>query len=176
MTQDSYISIGRIVRSRGLQGEVVVQPFSDDPERFRRLEEVILTSDRGSTSNHKLAFVRLHRKKGRDEVHLRLEGVESRDASDELRGCILNVRRDDLGLTDGEHFLFDLIGMSVVSDSGEPLGSVSDVRRLPAQDIIVVSDSDGRESLVPDVAAFVDKSAIDQGKLVITPIEGLFDL
>ena len=175
MTPDTLIAIGRIIKSRGLNGELVVKPLSDDPERFKGLDEVVVTSDDGASASYKLSFVRTRRRNGKDEIHLRFDGVDSRDASDELRGRVLKVTRDDLDLEEGEHFLFDLIGLAVTRKSGETVGRVKDVRRLPAQDIIVVVGDDGRESLIPDVPEFVDKSRLGEGKLIIAPIDGLLE-
>ena len=90
----SQISVGKIVKSRGLRGEVVVRPLSDDPARFASFEEVLVTRDNGTASSYRLESVRTKPRKGGDfEVHLRLEGVESREASDELRGALLTVPR-----------------------------------------------------------------------------------
>lgn len=176
MTPDTLISVGRIVRSRGLKGEVVVYPLSDDPERFKSFEQVVATAKDGTTSLRKLDSVRIARRRGRVEVHARFAGVESRDEAEQLRGETLGVRSEDLPLDEDEYFLFDLIGMDVSTAAGEMLGRVTDVRRLPAQDVIVVTGDDGRESLIPDVPEFVDKSQLEEGRLVVMPIEGLLDL
>lgn len=176
MTSDTLISVGRIVRSRGLKGEVVVYPLSDDPERFKTFDQVVATGKDGTTALRKLASVRITRRRGHVEVHARFDGVESREDADELRGETLSVRPEDLPLADDEHFLFDLIGLEVSTVGGEVLGRVAEIRRLPAQDLLVVTGDDGREVLIPDVPEFVDKSQLEKGRLVVTPIEGLLDL
>jgi len=174
MTPESLISVGRVVKSRGLRGEVVVRSLSDDPERFKTFDEVVVTADDGTSSIYKLESVRTHpRKGGLAEIHLRLEGVDSREASDALRGSLLTVPLEKLELHEDEHFLFDLVGLSVVTDQGEPIGRVADVRPMPAQNIIVIATDDGRETLIPDISEFVDKSKLDDGELIITPIDGL---
>jgi 16S rRNA processing protein RimM len=99
--------------------------------------------------------------------------VDSREAADALRGALISVRRDQLTLGEDEYFLFDLAGLEVTTSSGQLVGRVKDVQRLPGQDLFVILHEDGTESLVPDVPEFVDKSKLDEGKIIIHPIEGL---
>lgn len=173
MTPDTMISVGRIVKSRGLQGEVVVRALSDDPERFKSFDEIVATGQDGASSVLKLAFVRTHKRQGTSEVHLRFEGVESREQADALKGLTLNVAREQLPLAEDEYFLFELAGLEVMTSAGETIGRVKEVQRYPGQDLIVVSSDDGVESLIPDVPEFVDKSQMEEGRLVVTPIDGL---
>ena len=173
MAHDELITVGRILRSKGLGGEVVVRPLSDDPGRFAAFGEVVVTRPDGSSSNHTVSTARTHKRKGQTEVHVRFEGVESREDSDSLRGCLLSVPREALSLDDDEYFLFDLVGLNVVTDSGALVGTVAEIRRMPAQDLFVVSQDDEQEVLIPDVPEFVDKSHLNEGRLVVTPIDGL---
>jgi 16S rRNA processing protein RimM len=175
MTPDTLISVGRIVRSRGLNGEVVVYPLSDDPERLRSFERVITTSEDGIESERTLVSARIHHRKGRTEVHARFEGVDSRTGADELRGHLISIPEDELELGEDEYFLFDLVGLEAATADGVLLGSVVDVERYPGQDLIVVEDADGRRSLIPDVPAFIDKSKLDDGRIIVTPIDGLLE-
>jgi len=173
LKNDTLISVGRIVKSRGLRGEVVARALSDDPERFKDFSEIVATAKDGSSSVLKLTFVRTHKRQGSTEVHLRFEGVDSREQAAALRGQMLSVPREELPLGEDEYFLFDLAGLEVTTHAGEQVGYVKEVRRYPGQDLIVVASADGRESLIPDVPEFVDKSHMENGRLVVTPIEGL---
>ena len=173
MTPDTLISVGRIAKSRGLDGEVVVHALSDDPERFRDFQRVVATAADGTSSILDMEFVRTHPKQGKIEVHVRFDGVNSREEADALRGQLLSIPREELTLEQDEYFLFELAGLEVATAAGETVGRVKEVRRYPGQDIIVVASEDGRESLIPDVAEFVDKTRMEEGRLVVTPIEGL---
>lgn len=173
---ESLITVGRVVQSRGVRGEVVVYPLSDDPSRFHDFGSVLAIDKAGATSELVVSAVDVRTRHGRQEVILQFEGVDSREASDALKGSTLFVDREELVLDDDEYFLFDLVGVSVQTEDGAPIGSVKEVRRMPAQDIFVVAlDPDG-EVLIPDVPEFVDKSQLDEGKLVIHPIEGLLEV
>ena len=147
--------------------------LSDDPERFKEFDEVVATGKDGTSSALKLVLVRTHPRQGKVEIRLRFEGIETREQADALRGYVLSVRREELKLDDDEYFLFDLTGLEVTTTAGRTVGHVKEVQRYPGQDLIVVTSAGGQDSLIPDVPEFVDKSLMDEGKLVVSPIEGL---
>jgi 16S rRNA processing protein RimM len=172
---ESLITVGRVVQSRGVRGEVVVYPLSDDPSRFRAFDHVIGVDKFGETTRLDVEKVDVRYRHGRQEVLIHFDGVDSREASDALKGLDLYVEREALPLDADEYFLFDLVGIEVQTDSGEPVGTVSEVRRMPAQDLFVIRRPSGGELLIPDVPEFVDKSLLSDGKLVVHPIDGLLE-
>lgn len=97
----------------------------------------------------------------------RFAEVGDRTEAERLRGVPLTVPRASLPpLEDGEIYWHDLIGLSVVSPTGEPLGRVTDVMNHGASDILEVERSDGRRVLVPLIEAAVPHLA---DPLVIAP-------
>lgn len=101
------------------------------------------------------------------------EGFTDRDDAEGLRGTIVSVpaasRRN---LDEGEFWLDDLVGLEAVDPDGAVLGVVSSVDFGEAQDRIVVTTPDGREVLVPFVAALVGDPV--GGRLEIRDPGGLF--
>ncbi len=77
----------------------------------------------------------------------------------------------------GEDEWYDaqLVGLAAVDPTGEVLGVLSRVDHLPAQDLLVVRTPEGREVLVPFVAALVPTVDPGAGRVVIDPPGGLFD-
>lgn len=173
---ESLITVGRIVQSRGIRGEVVVYPLSDDPARFRDFEKVVAVDQKGVESSLTILKADVRTRQGRQEVVLKFEGVDTREASDALKGYDLCMERESLPLDEDEYFLFDLVGVRVETEDGKAIGTVGEVRRMPAQDLFVIDRESKGEVLVPDVPEFVDKSLLSEGKLVIRPIEGLLEV
>ncbi len=106
-------------------------------------------------------------------------GCQSRESAEELRGTVLVVdsaslpRRPDPDEF-GDH---ELIGLAVVTVSGEDVGAVTDVLHQ-GQDLLVISGAgarEGAEILVPFVAALVPEVDVAAGRLVIDPPPGLVD-
>ena len=111
------------------------------------------------------------------ELLVRFEGVNDRDAAGDLRGTWLTV--DSAAIpppADPDEFHdADLVGLSVRTLDGTPVGTVDDVLH-PGQDVLVIKSPDGREIMVPFVKVMVPEVDVAAGYLVIDPPEGLLDL
>ncbi|MGB2769476.1 MAG: ribosome maturation factor RimM [Candidatus Zixiibacteriota bacterium] len=165
------VTIGKISRARGLRGEMVVVPLTDDPERFLKLEKVTLTKDGTS----KEFFVEKAREfKGK--VLLKLKQVESPEEAKELAGGFIEIEKDQLvRLPQGSYFIFDIVGLEVVTTTGEKIGTVKEVISLPANDLYLV-EGDEKLYLIPAVKQVVKGIDLKEKKMIIQPMEGLFDL
>jgi 16S rRNA processing protein RimM len=110
---------------------------------------------------------------------VRFEGCDDREAAEALRGTVLVIESAELApLTDPEEFYdHDLIGLRVVTATGDPVGTVADVLHH-GQNLLVVAGEgtrSGAEILVPFVAPLVPEVDVAAGRLVIDPPPGLLD-
>jgi 16S rRNA processing protein RimM len=103
-------------------------------------------------------------------------GITDRTAAGELTGSWLSIDSSQLPATpDPDEFRdHELIGLSVRTTAGEPVGVVTDVLHY-GQDLLVVRRADGGESLVPFVQALVPEVDLGAGVVVIDPPPGLLD-
>ena len=102
-----------------------------------------------------------------DHLLCRLGGVEDRTEALRLVGGYLEVPIDSVrALPEGEYFHFQLVGLRVVDERGIERGVVADVQPYPANDVLVVSGSDG-ERLVPAVRAAVLEVDLESGRLTV---------
>jgi 16S rRNA processing protein RimM len=164
-----FYAIGQIVKSRGLRGALVVQPLTDYPERFQALKKVWVGTANSEHSPFQLEEACV---KGQ-AIHLRLEGVRTRDAADALAGKLLYVTEEDLvRLPDGTHFVHDIIGSRVIDEQGKKIGTVEEVWKLPANDVYVVREGK-REHLVPAVQSIIEKIDTQRKQVQVRMIEGL---
>ena len=170
MTADpEHLAIGRIVKPFGVHGELVVEPLTDDPERFTELRTVLLGPDADTLRPVSVERVRVT---GRG-VRLRLEGTRDRDAAEALRGLFVFVSAADcIRLPPGRHFVHTLIGLSVVSEEGERLGILTEVLKLPAHDVYVIRGEHG-EMMIPAVEEFVRRIDPSAGTVTVRLIEGM---
>ena len=88
-----------------------------------------------------------------------------------LKNKIISINRDEALLPEGSFFLADLIGLSVVSDTGTPLGRLTEVLQRPANNVYVVQGE--REILIPAVPEFIVDTDIDSGVMTVRLIEGM---
>lgn len=172
MTHDSdFVVIGRVGRAHGTRGEVCVEPVTDFPQRFESLREMLVMRKGREPRRMDVESVRW---KGKVAL-VKLAGVEDRDEAVKLNGALCGVRRSEVAPTgEDEYYHFDLIGCRVIDEKGEEVGVVSDVLRMPANDVLVVKDGD-REMLVPTVKQVVKDVSLDERVITIERIPGLLD-
>ena len=148
-TEPRFLVIGQVGKPHGVRGDMRVYPHTDDPQRFTWLDMVYV----GETNPRpvRVEEVRFHK----SWILLKLEGYDDRSAAASLRGELLQVTMDQaIPLEEDEYFLFELIGMSVISDEGEGLGELVQVIETGANNVFVINGSRG-ELLIPDTAEVV---------------------
>jgi 16S rRNA processing protein RimM len=108
---------------------------------------------------------------------LDLEGVGSREDAEALRSGELKLDRSELDDTaEDEFYVEDLIGLAAFSESGEMLGTVSEVFDSPAHEVLVIRSEPGEsgdisELLVPFTSEHVPDVELDTGRIVARPPE-----
>jgi 16S rRNA processing protein RimM len=173
------VIVGRIGRPHGIRGEVVIGVRTDEPDlRFAvgatldvRRSLDALPGEQGQLT---VASARWHS----GQLLVAFAGVTDRTAAGELTGSWLIVDSSQLPeIADPDEFRdHELIGLSVRTCAGDPVGVVTDVLHY-GQDLLVVRRADGKdgECLVPFVKAIVPEVDVEAGLVVIDPPPGLLD-
>ncbi len=95
----------------------------------------------------------------------------------QLRGAQLWIdRKDAAPLPEGMYYIPDLIGLSVLTDDGKRLGSLTDVLRTGANDVYCVTTDDGREVLIPAIRDCILETKPEEGRILVHLLPGLMDL
>ena len=71
------------------------------------------------------------------------------------------------------NFIMKIINLKVVDDSGNEIGRVIDINEVPQGEILVIKKNNGGKALIPFVNEFIKEIDIENGLIIITPIEGL---
>ena len=169
--------MGRVLKAHGTDGEVKVAPDeTDDPARFEGLDTVHLGRSPGRTAPRRVEGVRHQTTKRGPLVLLKLAGTDDRTAAETLRRQRVYAPESDLPpLDDDERFVHDLVGLAVVTEDGERLGTVEGVEQTAAHDLFVVAREETDDpAMIPAVEEFVRDVDLDAGRLVVRPIEGMF--
>ena len=176
------VVVGRVGRPHGIRGEVVIGVRTDEPDlRFAVGATVDARSspddgpaDGGAGERLTVASARWHS----GQLLVAFAGITDRTAAAELTGSWLSVDSSQLPETgDPDEFRdHELIGLSVRTCAGDPVGLVTDVLHY-GQDLLVVrrADDSGGECLVPFVTAIVPEVDVRAGVVVIDPPPGLLD-
>ena len=164
-----YLEAGTVSGAFSYKGEVRLRHACDSPEFLRRFTVLYLFEG----GQYVRRAVEGFKVSGRTPV-IKLEGVDSQEAATALTGKPLYFKREDAGLTEGEHFVADIVGLPVIDAlTGERYGVIDEVMDMPGGKIYGVRRPNGKQSLIPAVPQFIKE--IKPGEAVyVTPIEGLF--
>ena len=170
-TPGQLYAVGAIVKAIGIAGEVVVQPMTDFPARFRTLRVLWIGSDNVSAAEAAVEKAVVSPR----GVRLKLKGVNDRNAAEGIRGKILFVDEAHRArLSRGQYFVHDILGLEVRGEDGAELGTIADVLRYPASDVYVIRGTRG-EILVPAVKEFVRSVDLATRTMTVRLIEGMIE-
>lgn len=169
---DGMITVGRVARTHGNRGQVIVNPETDFPdERFQPGHTLYLLRD-ARVQPLAITAVRFHQ--GRPI--LALAGVESMTEAEALAGLELRVPAETLHpLPEAAFYRHDLVGCAVRTADGREVGTVTRVDG-PFEGAHLVVTGGAGEVLIPLVAEICVRIAPDERLIVVDPPEGLLDL
>ena len=124
--------LAAVAGAHGIGGEVKLKLFTDDLSPYRSFNDGALTavSVRGTVA--------------------RFAEIGDRTAAEALRGMLLTVPRASLPpLAEGEYYHADLLGLAVVTEVGEAVGSVVAIENFGAGDVLEIERADRRRFMVP---------------------------
>ena len=165
------LQVGVITQTHGIRGEVKVFPTTDDANRFQKLKEVIL-----ETEKERLTLTVAGVKFFKQYVILKFREYDSINDVEKYKGARLLVPREKaVKLQKDEYFVADLIGMQVVTEDGEPFGRLKNVLETGANDVYVVETAEGREVLLPAIKECVLQVDMEKGVITVHIMDGLLD-
>jgi len=164
------ISIGRIARPVGVNGDVKVYSISNEPEHLTGLAKITVALPEGF---RKLNILRS--KRTNNWLRMTLEGIETREDAYLLSGCEIVIASSELPKpSTDEYYIDDLIGCRVIADDDTELGIIKEVMKQGHHDLWVIDGYFG-EILVPAVKEYIVKVDVRNHLIVIRRIEGLWE-
>jgi 16S rRNA processing protein RimM len=146
------IVLAAIAGAHGIKGEVRLKLFTDALDNLTRHARfdaggraIVLEAVRPDKAGMAIA---------------RLEGVRDRTAAEALRGLTLSIPRAELPpLAEGEYYVADYLGRTVVDETGVAVGTVKAIENFGASDILDIALASGGSVMVPFVADVVRETA-----------------
>lgn len=130
MGSDEPIVLAAVTGAHGVAGEVRLKLLGEGIDALRQ---------HASFNDGSLTLKKL-RSDNKGGAIARFAEVQGRTAAEKLRGTVLSVPREDLpALAEDEYYHADLIGLPVITDTGKPLGTLTEVHNFGATDIIEVT-------------------------------------
>lgn len=155
------IAVARITKPHGIRGAVYVASFCQPPENILRYTPLYFES------GDKVNVVSLKATARADFFIATLKGSTDRNAAEALRNQNLCVLREQFPEAEDDTFYYeDLVGLLAYDEDNVSLGVVTSVVNYGAQDIVVVTTTQGQERLVP----FLKSVSVDiEKKTMIIP-------
>ena len=162
-----FLESGKIVGTHGIKGAVRFQPWSDNTNLLAEIKTVFLADK----TPLELVSVKPH---GNIAI-LEIKNVNSIEEAEKLRNKVLLVKRSDVNIPDGRYFIEEIVGSKVFRDKTDQLlGILSDVSKTGANDVWHI-ENNGKEYLIPAIDSVIVSVDIENEKIVIDPMEGIFD-
>ncbi|MCX4303939.1 MAG: ribosome maturation factor RimM [Clostridia bacterium] len=164
-----YLELGQIVNVKGLHGEVKVNSYSENPNRFETLKEVLIKSknDMKKYQIEKVGYAK-------NQVILKFVGIDTVEEAEKFRNSYILINRNELEeLPEGVYYIADLIGLKVYTENNEYLGIVDDIFQTGSNDVYVVKNDLGQSKLLPGIDEVIKEINLPEGKIIVNLIEGL---
>ncbi len=171
MKQASLVSLGKIVKPQGLKGEFRVYPHSMNSESLGRSIPIVIAPAAGDPIS-----TRIVRSRQQGTIFIvKAEGIDSIAQVEQLlEAQVLTDEANLAPLEDDEFYWYEVIGMEVVTDTGDSLGKVESVIPTGANDVLQVRRG-RREYLLPNIPDVVREIDRDAGRILVHLLPGLID-
>ncbi len=168
MEKSLLVAIGKVTKAHGIQGAVKIFPYG---QTFEEMEagEKLFSIESGAQRELTLADIRAQNRL----LIVEFEEICSREQAEALAGNEIFVDNERLPvLPEGEYYHFQLIGLSVETRQGRPLGTLKAVIETGSNDVYVV-EAGGKEVLIPAIEEVVQEVDLPNGKIIVELPEGL---
>jgi 16S rRNA processing protein RimM len=175
MADQELRMVGRIIKPHGIRGELVVNLSTDSADLRFAVGSVLFVTARDGSVARSLTVTAARPHTGR--LLVCFEGVNGRDAADELRGVPLCATAVDLPPIEDPDEFYDhqLEGLAVLTVTGAVVGTVREVMHGAGGELLVVDREGGGEALVPFVRQIVPEVDVRGGRVVLDPPPGLLE-
>lgn len=167
------VVIARIVKARGIRGEVACDLATDFPERFQDIEDATVVMPNGARLSLRLEHHWFHQ----DRVILKFADTNTMTDAQSLVGGVLVIPQSDAWeLEEDEFYEYDLIGLEAFTAEGKRIGQVTKLLRTGGNDLLVIEGENNREILIPFVDEICKEVDVEAKRITINAPEGLLDL
>ncbi len=159
------VNVALVLGSQGTSGEIRVKSYTDVPTRFNPGQELCIDQVPYRITDSSPAR--------KDQVVLKLEGIDTLAAAQELSGqWLTSPAQDSPELSAGEFFHFQLLGLQARTEEGEELGTLLEIIQTGSNDVYRI-EKDGRELLLPAISQVIRRVDLSAGVMIVKLLEGM---
>jgi 16S rRNA processing protein RimM len=166
-----YVNIGKLAAVHGLKGELILVHELGKKTSLKDLKAIFIENKKNEFLPW---FIESSKIKSPDEIYLKVEGIDSREAA-------LKLLKKNVWLTEAEHKKYaaknspsNLLGYNVI-DKNEPIGKILEVIEQPHQ-LLCRLEIKGKEVLIPLHEESLKKIDHKKEQVLVELPEGLLDI
>ena len=165
--EPEFLVVGKLGKPHGVRGEIVMDVYTDFPERLQQGVTVFI----GAV--HLPLLVNKCRPHTRGLL-MSFDGYQAREEVAELRNQLVHVRTADRpSLDEGEYYHHELLGLQMIDEEERTLGTVERILETGANDVYVVKDENGAELLIPAIEPVILKIDLKKNQILFRALPGL---
>jgi len=175
-TSGEFITLARVVKTQGRQGEVAAEIHTDVPDRFSTGMSVLaLPATQPEAVRRELEVEEVWPHKGL--LVLKFLGVDSISEAESLIGCELQVPSSERAVLDpGWNYVSDLAGCTVL-DHGLEIGRIADVQFGTGEaSLLVVKNNAGQQFDIPFAEAYLEGMDLDRRQVRMNLPDGMLEI
>jgi len=169
------ILMGRIGAAHGLQGEVRIASFTQDPMAIAKYGDLSTSRPELNITIKKSRLAKSKSSSSQQTIIIaKLQNIDTRTQAEGLNGIELFVKKEKLAQNQNQEDEFlhiDLIGLEARLPGGKKAGKVIAVQNFGAADLLEIEQSSKKTILLPFTKAAVPKICLEEGFLEIVPLE-----
>jgi len=171
MSEKLY-TVGKIVNTHGIRGELKIVPETDFPERFDKGSELVIVDAQNKQTPVTVGASRLHK----NMYIIQFTQFSNINDVEKYKGSLIKVEEKfQQPLEEGEYYYHEIIGCKVVTEEGEELGLIKEVLTPGANDVWVVALPKGKELLLPVIDDVILDVNIADKTVRVHVMEGLLE-
>ena len=164
-SEPAFLVIGKLRRPHGVRGEIPLELYSELLELLDP-EQTVYVGD-----HHQPLTVEASRWK-QDLLLLKFHTLDDRTAVESLTNSLVFVKSSQLPpLEEGELYYHQLIGLDVYDEEGENLGVLTEILQTGANDVYLVTNEAGEETLIPDTEEAILEIDMDAGRMKVARLK-----
>jgi 16S rRNA processing protein RimM len=165
--EPGFLAVGKLRRPHGVHGDILMEVLTDFPERLQAGKTLYLGD---AHTPLELISIRHHQ----DLLILHFSGYSSPEQVSDLRNMIVYVLTQEVPpLPEGDYYQHQLIGLLVVNEQGEVIGTIQEILETGANDVLVTRTPSGKELLIPVIDSVMLNIDLPQRQVQVRLLPGL---
>lgn len=158
---DDFIELGSISGFFGVKGWVKIYSYTRPRDGIKQYQQFYC-----GDSKTPITFTQI-KISGKSLIG-HINGINTRETAQDYLGKSLAVKASDLPKLTNEYYWHELIGLTVINQQRQQLGTITEMMETGANDVMVIKNAAGEETLIPyETSLFVLSVDIAKGEMQV---------